>query len=83
MIKASQPFSRSSQSQRNQKSGEEKMSDVVEVVGVCEAEKCKRRERRIFSEADKVTVREKIYHRGCEPTEKELKAKDKSVFTRP
>jgi hypothetical protein len=53
------------------------MSDVDEVVGVCEAEKCKRPERRIL-EGDKVTMRKKAYHRGCEPTKKELKAKDRS-----
>jgi len=58
--------------------GEEKMSDVVDLFGVCEADKCKRPERRILSEADKIIVRKKNYHRGCEPTEEELKARDRS-----
>jgi hypothetical protein len=54
------------------------MSDVIDLFGVCEADKCKRAERRIDREADKVTIRKKTYHRGCEPTPEELQAKDRS-----
>jgi hypothetical protein len=54
------------------------MNNVVESHGPCEAEKCKRPERLITSDADKVVVRKKQYHRGCEPTPQELAALDRS-----
>jgi hypothetical protein len=54
------------------------MNNVVESHGVCEAPKCKRDERLITSEADKVVVREKAYHKCCEPTPQELAAFDRS-----
>jgi hypothetical protein len=54
------------------------MSDVADLYGVCQAEKCKRPEKAITSEADKVTVRRKDYHKGCEPTPEELAARDRS-----
>ena len=57
----------------------EKMNDVVrELWGNCEAEKCKRAERGIYSEADLVLKRQKTYHQGCEPTDEELEATDRS-----
>lgn len=58
--------------------GEEKMNHVIDLFGVCEADICKRKERRIDVEADKVTVRDKTYHRGCEPTPEELQARDRA-----
>jgi predicted nucleic acid-binding protein len=63
---------------RPEETGEEKMSEVTDLYGVCQAEKCKRQERAIIGEADKVTLRGKAYHKGCEPTREELAAKDRS-----
>ena len=44
------------------------MSDVIDLYGNCEAEVCRREDRAITDGADSVVVREKQYHRGCEPS---------------
>src|SRR5258708_25016993 len=49
-----------------------KMSDVVELHGNCEATPCKRESVAITSQDDKATVRGKNYHKGCEPTSEQL-----------
>lgn len=54
------------------------MPDVVTSYGPCEAERCKRPDRTITEEDDIVRIRGKQYHRGCEPTEEELRARDNS-----
>ena len=54
------------------------MADVEDLYGVCNAEKCKRPERAITNENDKVTIRKKNYHRECAPTSEELAAQDRS-----
>jgi len=54
------------------------MSDVIELFGNCEAEKCKRPERPITKKSDKIRINNKDYHRGCEPTPKEQESKNKS-----
>jgi hypothetical protein len=54
------------------------MSNVIEMFGVCEAEKCKRPDRKILERKDLVIVEKKKYHRGCEPTAEEQKAKTRS-----
>ena len=54
------------------------MSDVIDLYGVCEADKCRRKERAINNEQDRVRVQGKNYHKGCEPTKKEQESKNKS-----
>ncbi len=54
------------------------MSNVMELHGVCEARKCKRDERRIARKSDLVVVNKRKYHRGCEPTKEEQKARNRS-----
>ena len=54
------------------------MNDVVETFGVCEGLPCKRGDRAITREADRVTVRDKNYHKGCEPTPEQLEAANQS-----
>jgi hypothetical protein len=54
------------------------MDNVIELHGVCEAQNCKRGERLIASEADKAVVRNKNYHKGCEPTPEQLAAADRA-----
>jgi len=49
-------------------------SNVIEIHGRCNAERCKRDERLIANEADLVVVRGKSYHKGCEPTQEQLDA---------
>jgi hypothetical protein len=39
-----------------------------ELFGVCQADLCKRGERAITDEGDKVTFRGKDYHKECAPT---------------
>ncbi len=64
--------------------GEEKMSDVAEIhgPGLCEATVCQRElkggDRTFRSADDHVRVRDKSYHKGCEPTPEELAAKDRA-----
>jgi hypothetical protein len=53
------------------------MSDVIEMVGNCEGESCKRAEI-IIRKDELVVVDGKKYHKGCQPTEEERKAKAKS-----
>ncbi len=50
------------------------MSDVKTIFGVCEADQCRRGERVITSENEKVTIGEKKYHKGCEPAAEEQEA---------
>jgi hypothetical protein len=54
------------------------MNNVIESHGICEAKKCRRPDRVIRSAADKVVVRKKKYHKGCEPTRQELETADRS-----
>jgi len=54
------------------------MSEVVELYGNCEATPCKRESVAITNRDDKVTVRDKNYHKGCEPSSEQLAAKDRS-----
>lgn len=54
------------------------MADVIELFGNCQATKCKRADVKITSEADKVVVRGKNYHKGCQPTEEELAGQDRA-----
>lgn len=60
------------------KEAEDQMTNVRELFGNCEAEKCKRPERGISKENDKVVIEKKIYHRGCQPTNAERRARNKS-----
>jgi hypothetical protein len=54
------------------------MPEVIELYGNRQARKCKRGDVKITSEADKVVVRGKSYHKGCEPTADELAAQDRA-----
>lgn len=56
------------------------MSDVIELhgPGPCQADECQRSDRNITSADDRVRVRGKDYHKGCEPTQEELAAKDRA-----
>jgi len=54
------------------------MGDVVDIFGLCEAERCKRIERIITSETDLTIVNGKKYHSGCEPTEAEQEIASRS-----
>jgi hypothetical protein len=58
--------------------GVETMNDVIDLFSICEAEKCKRPERRITDKGDLVVVETKTYHRGCEPTREERNAQNRS-----
>lgn len=53
------------------------MSDVIDIHGRCNGDPCKREERLITSAADRVIVRDKEYHKGCEPTQAELDARNR------
>jgi len=54
------------------------MTDVTYSFGICQGQPCKRNDHMITSEDDKVTIRDKNYHKGCEPTPEELEIQNRS-----
>jgi hypothetical protein len=63
---------------QRRETGENKVSDVIELYGNCEASKCQRGDVKITSKEDLVFVRGKKYHKECAPTKEQLAAQDRA-----
>jgi len=59
-------------------SGDDIMSDIIEILGPCNGKPCQRESPVITSEQDRVSIGGKDYHKGCQPKPEEQEGGNRS-----